>query len=111
MSPTYVYLLVIVNQYPGITQKALCEKLSIAQSTNTRFIDKLEKQNLVYRRSEWKESHIHLTEKGIQLSAQIDACFDELQEQYTSILGEDRSHEIAQALYESNELLKRGDQT
>ena len=65
LSPTYVYLLVVVNQYPGITQKELCEKLSIAPSTSTRFIDKLEKQNLVYRHFDWKETHIHLTEKGI----------------------------------------------
>lgn len=107
LSPTYVYLLVVVNQYPGITQKELCEKLSIAPSTSTRFIDKLEKLNLVYRRLEWKETHIHLTEKGIQLSKEIDECFDEFHKQYTSILGEERSHDLAKALYESNEVFKK----
>ena len=90
LSPTYVYLLVVVNQYPGITQKELCEKLSIAPSTSTRFIDKLEKLNLVYRRLEGKETHIHLTEKGIRLSEEIDECFVEFNKQYTSILGEEK---------------------
>lgn len=107
LSPAYVYLLVVVNQYPGITQKTLCEKLSIAPSTSTRFIDKLEKQNLVYRRLEWKETHIHLTEKGIQLTEEIDECFEEFRKQYTAILGEERSHDLAKALYESNEVFKK----
>ncbi|WP_428911836.1 MarR family winged helix-turn-helix transcriptional regulator [Niallia sp. Krafla_26] len=107
LSPTYVYLLVIVNQYPGITQKELCEKLSIAPSTSTRFIDKLEKLELVYRRLEWKETNIHLTEKGIVLCEEIDECFDEFYKQYTSILGEENNHVLAKALYESSEILKK----
>lgn len=107
LSPTYVYLLVIVNQYPGITQKELCEKLSIAPSTSTRFIDKLEKLDLVYRRLEWKETHIHLTEKGMQLTEEIDECFDEFRKLYTSILGEEKSDALAKALYDANEVLKK----
>ncbi len=107
LSPAYVYLLIIVNQYPGINQKELCEKLSIAPSTSTRFIDKLEKLNLVYRQLEWKETHIHLTEKGMQLTEEIDGCFDEFRKQYTSILGEEQSDALAKALYDANEVLKK----
>lgn len=107
LSPAYVYLLVIVHQYPGITQKELCEKLSIAPSTSTRFIDKLEKLNLVSRQSKWKETQIHLTEKGAQLSEDIDECFEEFNRQYTSILGEERSQTLAKTLFESNEIFKR----
>lgn len=107
LSPTYVYLLVIVNQYPGITQKELCEKLSIAPSTSTRFIDKLEKLDLVYRRLEWRETHIHLTEKGMQLTEEIDECFHEFRKLYTSILGEEKSDALAKALYDANEILKK----
>lgn len=65
LSPSYIYLLIVVYQYPGITQKELCDKLSIAPSTSTRFINKLEKLNLVYRRLDWKETHIHLSEKEL----------------------------------------------
>lgn len=106
LSPTYVYLLVIVNEYPGITQKNMCEKLSIAPSTGTRFIDKLEKLNFVYRDSEWKETHIHLTEKGMQLLEEVDECFDSFRKQYTSILGEETSENLTKALYDSCEILK-----
>ena len=44
LSPTYSYVLVVIHQYPGITQKELSDKLSIAPSTSTRFIDKLEEK-------------------------------------------------------------------
>jgi DNA-binding MarR family transcriptional regulator len=107
LSPSYIYLLIVVYQYPGITQKELCDKLSIAPSTSTRFINKLEKLNLVYRRSEWKETHIHLSEKGVELCEKMDECFDELHKRYTSILGEEKSHELAKILYESSEIIKK----
>lgn len=107
LSPSYIYLLIVVYQYPGITQKELCDKLSIAPSTSTRFINKLEKLNLVYRRLEWKETHIHLSEKGVELCEKMDEYFDELHKRYTSILGEEKSHELAKALYESSEIIKK----
>lgn len=106
LAPTYVYLLVIVNQYPGITQKELCGKLSIAPSTSTRFIDKLEKRDLVYRQFQGKETHIHLTEKGIRLCEEIDDLYDEFNRKYTSILGEERCQVLVKELYESIEILK-----
>ena len=37
----YVYMLVVVNQYDGITQSELAEKLDIAPSTCTRFVERL----------------------------------------------------------------------
>lgn len=107
LSPSYAYLLVVVHQYPGITQKDLSDKLSIAPSTSTRFIDKLEKLNIVYRKLDWKETHIYLTEKGIMLGEEIDERFDELNKQYTSILGEEKSSDLAKVLSESNEILKK----
>ncbi|GAA3332914.1 hypothetical protein GCM10020331_094880 [Ectobacillus funiculus] len=43
LAPSYLYMIMIVKFHPEITQKELCHKLSIAPSTSTRFIDKLEK--------------------------------------------------------------------
>lgn len=106
LSPNYIYLILIVYQNPGITQKEICEKMSIAPSTSTRFIDKLEKLNLVYRQSEGKETHIRLSNKGVEFCKKVDQCFDELDRRYTSILGKEKSHKLAAYLYESCETMK-----
>ncbi|MBJ8193257.1 MarR family transcriptional regulator, partial [Bacillus cereus] len=89
---------------PGITQKELCDKLSIAPSTSTRFINKLEGLNLVSRRPEWKETHIHLTDEGVQLCEKIDTCFEKLTKEYMGILGEENSLSLTKALHDSSEL-------
>lgn len=107
LSPNYIYLLIIVYQNPGITQKEICDKISIAPSTSTRFIDKLEKLDLVYRRLEWKNTHIHLTKKGVEFCEKVDKCFDKLDKRYKSILGKEKSYELAGHLYESCEIMKR----
>lgn len=54
VAPSYLYMIMIVKFHPDITQKELCHKLSIAPSTSTRFIDKLEKLKLVVKK--WMES-------------------------------------------------------
>jgi DNA-binding MarR family transcriptional regulator len=107
ISPAYSYLLVVVHQYPGITQKELCEKLSIAPSTSTRFIDKLVKLDLVHRVSEWKETHIYLTEKGMELYGEICECFSDFYDRYTSVLGETESEQLTKLIHESSEILKK----
>lgn len=108
LSPTYSYVLVVVHQYPGITQKELCDKLSIAPSTSTRFIDKLEEKNLVERKSEWKETHIFLTEEGKALYKELNQYFEQLYGQYASILGKEHSEQLTKLLHESSEMLKKG---
>jgi hypothetical protein len=50
---------------------------------------------------------LKVTEKGIQLSEEIDECFVEFNKQYTSIWGEDKSHDLAKALYELIEVFKK----
>ena len=45
--------------------------------------------------------------KGVELCEKMDECFDELHKQYTSILGEEKSHELAKILYESSEIIKK----
>ncbi|MEE8416834.1 MAG: MarR family transcriptional regulator [Desulfobacterales bacterium] len=39
LSPSHAFLMMLVNDNPGIGQKELCEQLHLAPSTVTRFID------------------------------------------------------------------------
>ena len=56
VSPTYAFLLMAVQEQPGITQKELGEALHVTPSTITRFIEKLVYKGLATTRSEGKKS-------------------------------------------------------
>ncbi|WP_243385621.1 MarR family winged helix-turn-helix transcriptional regulator [Bacillus kexueae] len=106
-SPTYLYLLITVKSHPGITQKELCEKLSIAPSTSTRFIDKLEKEDVVIRKKEGKETKLYLTEKGQLIYVEARKSLKKLYEAYEKILGRELSHALTDMLHEASEKLER----
>ncbi|MGB3260887.1 MarR family winged helix-turn-helix transcriptional regulator [Paenisporosarcina sp.] len=107
LAPSYLYMIMTVKFHPGITQKELCHKLSIAPSTSTRFIDKLEKQKLVVRKSSGKETFISLTEDGEKVYTQFRISLKELFEEYSAVLGKESSMELSKMLHEASNKLER----
>jgi DNA-binding MarR family transcriptional regulator len=107
LAPSYLYMIMTVKFHPGITQKELCHKLSIAPSTSTRFIDKLEKQKLVLRKSSGKETFISLTEDGEKVYTQFRISLKELFEEYSSVLGKESSLELSKMLHEASNKLEK----
>lgn len=107
LAPSYLYLIMTVKFHPGITQKELCKKLSIAPSTSTRFIDKLEKQQLVNRKVNGKQSFISLTEEGEKVYTQFRASLKDLFEDYSDVLGRDFSLNLSKMLHEASNKLEK----
>ena len=106
LAPSYLYMIMTVKFHPGITQKELCHKLSIAPSTSTRFIDKLEKQKLVVRKSSGKETFISLTEDGEKVYAQFRVSLKELFDDYSAVLGKKFSMDLSRMLHEASNTLE-----
>ena len=99
LSPSHAFVLMLVNQRPGITQKELSQALHLAPSTLTRFVDALQFQRgLVERRSEGKLTRIHPTASGRRMREPIARCWQNLYQRYSEILGEERGQELAKAL-------------
>jgi DNA-binding MarR family transcriptional regulator len=107
LAPSYLYMIMTVKFHPGITQKELCHKLSIAPSTSTRFIDKLEKQKLVVRKSSGKETFISLTEDGEKVYAQFRISLKELFDDYSAVLGREFSMDLSKMLHEASNKLEK----
>ncbi|MGB5946807.1 MarR family winged helix-turn-helix transcriptional regulator [Paenisporosarcina sp.] len=107
LAPSYLYMIMTVKFHPGITQKELCHKLSIAPSTSTRFIDKLEKQKLVVRKSSGKETFISLTEDGEKVYAQFRVSLKELFDDYSDVLGREFSMDLSKMLHEASNKLEK----
>lgn len=95
LSPTYAFLVSIVNENLGISQKEIGEKLHMTPSTITRFIDKLENKNLVVRKADGKNTLIYLTEKGSILMVDINKAWNNLHERYSKVLGNESEEDIA----------------
>jgi len=97
-SPSYAFILTLVDQEPGIMSKDLAVKLNLAPSTITRFIDKLEHQGLLERRSEGRVARIYLTESGVALRPTINSAWTALYNRYVAVLGQEAVHELIRAI-------------
>jgi DNA-binding MarR family transcriptional regulator len=106
LAPSYLYMIMIVKFHPEITQKELCHKLSIAPSTSTRFIYKLEKQKLVTRKVNGKQTFISLTEEGEKVYIQFRLSLKELFAGYSQILGREFSMDLSKMLNEASNKLE-----
>lgn len=107
LAPSYLYMIMIVKFHPNITQKELCHKLSIAPSTSTRFIDKLEKLKLVTRKMDGKQSLISLTEEGEKVYHQFRVNLKELFTSYSGVLGKEFSMDLSKMLHEASNKLEK----
>ncbi|MFC5648175.1 MarR family winged helix-turn-helix transcriptional regulator [Paenibacillus solisilvae] len=95
LTPMYGYLIRLVNDNPGITQKELSENLSITPSTLTRFIDKLEGKQLVQRQVLGKTVLVHPTDKGKELEGTIRQASKNLKLRYETILGAEAARKLS----------------
>ncbi len=89
MAPSYAFILSLVADTPGISQKELAAHLHIAPSTVSRFIDSLEKRGLLYKEQLGRNSFIHPTDKGQAMKPAISAAWHGLYERYINILGKE----------------------
>jgi len=99
LSPTYAFLMMAVQEQPGITQKELGEALHVTPSTISRFIEKLAYKGLVTTRSEGKMSRVELTPLGIERMEVIREAWKSLFRRYAEILGKDEGRNMTSMLY------------
>lgn len=90
MAPSYAFILTLVADSPGISQKELASYLHMAPSTVSRFIDALDKRGLVHKDQQGRSTFIHPTEKGLAMKPAISAAWQGLHERYVKVLGREK---------------------
>lgn len=98
LSPSHAFLMMLVNDHPGIGQKALCEQLQLAPSTVTRFIDTLVYRGLLTRHVDGKVSRVTATEAGAALQQPIEDAWRNLHLRYAKVLGLEAGDELTAAI-------------
>lgn len=93
LSPSHAFLLMKVNDEPGIQPSQLSEILGLTPSTITRLIEKMEYQGYLKRVSEGRATRVEPTEQCLAKDSDIRKAWANLQNNYTNILG-DRYTEV-----------------
>jgi DNA-binding MarR family transcriptional regulator len=87
LSPSHAFLMMLVNDEPGIGQKELCARLHLAPSTVTRFIDALVYKGYLTRQTDGKTSKVFATRAGEKLRDPIENAWGALHRRYAKVLG------------------------
>ncbi len=105
LSPAHASFLLLVYHMPGISPKQLSMHLHLTPSTITRFIDALEKKDLVNRKTKGKTASILPSKKGLKLKSPIAKAYKKLHFKYIEILGSDMSNKLSFAIFTANKIL------
>ena len=106
LAPNQAFLLMTVQDSPGMTAGELALALHLAPSTLTRFLDKLESRALVRRTREGRQSQVEVTAKGARLRPALDAGWAELYRLYSAVLGATTARSLTVSMTEAGTALE-----
>jgi MarR family transcriptional regulator, organic hydroperoxide resistance regulator len=95
LAPSQTYLLMLVIDTPGITQKQLGVDMQLAPSTITRFIDAFVRKGLVTKEAEGKLVRVTATKTGAAMQKTINQVWANLYQRYSGALGKDVGDDLA----------------
>ena len=96
MTPSYAFLLTLVIDNPGVSQKELASQLHIAPSTVSRFVDTLVSRGFVTKTCEGRNTFIFPTDAGASLKPAIEKVWHGLYERYSKILGREQGKRLTE---------------
>jgi len=102
LSPSHAFMVMLVNEQPGISQKELSEHLGLAPSTLTRFADKLVYKGIIERDQKGKIVRIYPTKEGKALAKPIETAWKQLYKDYSAILGEQKGKDLTALIDTTN---------
>ena len=106
LTPSYAFVLTLVIESPGISQKELSQSMNMAPSTVSRFIDVLAKRGLLEKVGDGRVTCIHPTAKGDQLKTDIFEAWSGLYDRYSAILGTTHGNELTRMCLEASRKLQ-----
>lgn len=106
LPPSYGLLLLLLDEWKELSPSKISETLDIKPSTTTRFLDKLQKQDIVVRRNEGKYSFISLTPFGLSKIPEIKGAFETLEYKLQKLVGSKVSNKEKITLLEMAEQIQ-----
>jgi DNA-binding MarR family transcriptional regulator len=105
LAPSYAFLLMTVNDKPGIQPTEISAHMQLTPSTVTRLIEKMEHRGLLERKSVGKFTKVYPTEKSKKLDKKIHEAWASLYKRYSALLGEQKSRALTTKVYQASKKL------
>ena len=106
LTSSYAFLLMTVNEKPGIQPKEISHHMQLTPSTVTRLIEKMEYRGFLEREHVGRTTEVYPTIQSKKLHAKIKKAWRNLYNRYAEVLGESKSKKLTQLINESNLKLK-----
>jgi len=105
LSPAHAYLVRLVLDQPGISQKQVVDELRLEKSTVTRFVDALEARQLLRRERQGRDVLVFPTRGSKALQAKLEKTGDALFQTMLSTLGNKEMQELVSKLRQAYDKL------
>lgn len=106
LAPSYAFLLMTVNETPGIQPKDISAHMQLTPSTVTRLIEKMEYRGLLERKSTGKYTLVYPTAKSKKLDKKVRDAWKSLYKRYSALLGEEKGKKLTEEVYKARQRLE-----
>ncbi|MEM6831937.1 MAG: MarR family transcriptional regulator [Bacteroidota bacterium] len=106
LSSSYAFLLMTVNEKPGVQPTEISQQMQLTPSTVTRLIGKMEYRGYLKRESQGRSTEVYSTENGQALQPQLKKIWRGLYDRYSDILGKDVADKLTADIYASSQKLE-----
>ena len=101
-SSSYAFLLMIVNEKPGVQPKEISEQMQLTPSTVTRLVERLEFRGFVTRNQVGRTTEVFPTEQSLALNDKLKAAWKSLFDRYTNLIGKEASVALTAGINQAN---------
>jgi len=105
LSSSHAFLLMIVNEKPGIQPMEISRQMQLTRSTVTRSIEKMEHRNFLIRDQIGRSTKVFPKQLSIDLDPLIKQAWKKLHKRYTAILGKEEGDKLTSAIYTASQIL------
>ena len=106
LSSSHAFLMMTVNEKPGIQPKEICTHMQLTPSTVTRLIEKLEYKGYLTRESIGRTTEVSPTTAGKALQPELKRIWRGLYQRYTDVLGKEFAEQLTSDIYSSAQRLE-----
>lgn len=107
LAPSYAFVLMTVNAYPGIISGELSKHMQLTPSTVTRLVEKLEYRGFLKRETAGRITRIHPTPLSLDLDEAIKKSWRSLYRMYSDLIGEEEAKTLNENVNNALERLEQ----